>query len=107
MTIDTRKSDLTLKMQFIRMQFEVIAYGRIKRGLSDRSIVENLSKLWLDICTENEIIPVNNFVDEFTHFDEETILKFAPEATLINMEEKSFLNLEKNGISRERVKKVI
>lgn len=107
MDLNPIKSDLTLQMQVIRMQFEIIAYCRIKRGISKPDIVQKLSSLWNSICESNEIIPNNNFITEYNDFVDQTVLKFAPDETLINMEEKAYLSLEKQNINRNTVEEIL
>lgn len=106
MTLDIQKADRTLKMQFIRMQLEVLAYCRIKEKKMRIEDVKRYSDFWLKICEENDIQPINDFTNEYQNFEKETVLKFAPAETLINMQTKAYLTLEKNGISREDIEKI-
>lgn len=98
MSYNYQKSDNTLKAQLIRIQLETIAFCRIKRGLSDRYIVDKCETFWLSECKALGIEPENSFKDEFKTFEEESLLKFAPEATYVNMEEKAKITLKKMSI---------
>lgn len=98
MSYDFKKSDDTLKMQLIRMQLETIAYTRIKRNLSDASIIDTYSTFWLRICQDYNIVPENDFREEFITFEKESLLKFAPATTFINMEQKAKITLQKMNI---------
>jgi hypothetical protein len=99
MTYNYKKSDDTLKMQVLRMQLETIAYCRIKLEKSDKHIIKDYEKIWLNICAEHDIKPENNFVEEYERFEVETLLKFAPSTTLENSESKAILKLEQLGCS--------
>lgn len=98
MTYNFQKSDNTLKMQLVRMQLETICYSRLKLKTSSESIIEKYSNFWLRICQENDIVPENDFREEFLTFEKESLLKFAPEATFSNMEQKAKLTLQKMDI---------
>ena len=98
MTYNYKKSDNTMKAQLIRMQLETIAFCRIKREVSDRSIILEMSSFWEKQCKALEITPENNFETEFDEFEKESLLKFAPEATYVNMEEKAKLTLKKMNV---------
>lgn len=95
--MDYPKADITLKLQALRMQLETLAYVRIKLKKADESIIEDFSKAWLNCCKQEEVEPENSFHEEFKEFQKETVLKFAREKTLENMEKKSLLTIEKMG----------
>lgn len=102
--MDYPKADRTLKLQFLRMQLEVIAYSRINRKLATESILAKFEEFWLAACKQAEIEPANNFMDEYAEFSEKSLLKFAPDKTYENMEIKAFMTIEKNGFDVEEIK---
>jgi len=101
MSYNYEKSDKTLQLQLVRMQLETIAYCRISRGLATESLVDTYEALWLSLCKKDGITPANSFKDEFKTFQKESVLKFAPEKTFINMEEKAKITLKKFGINED------
>lgn len=105
--MDYPKADATLKIQFLRMQLEIIAYSRIQRKLATESILSKFEEFWLAACREAEIVPANNFMDEYAEFSEKSLLKFAPDQTYANMEIKAFMTIEKNGFDVGEIKKII
>ena len=94
MTYNYKKSDDTLKMQVIRMQLETIAYCKIQLNKANKEIIQQFEKIWLDLCKDHNIIPENNFINEFIDFEKETLLKFAPKSTLENSESRAILKLK-------------
>jgi hypothetical protein len=103
MSYNFQKSDDTLKMQLIRMQLETICYSQIKLKKSTPSKIQAYSEFWLQICKENNIVPENDFREEYVIFEKESLLKFAPEATYSNMEQKAMITLQKMNIDLSKL----
>ncbi len=105
--MDYPKADATLKLQFLRMQLEVIAYSRIQRKLVTENILATFEEFWLAACEAADIVPANNFMDEYSDFSEKSLLKFAPDKTYENMEIKAFMTIEKNGFNVDEIKRLL
>ncbi|MCB0279095.1 MAG: hypothetical protein KDD94_06325 [Calditrichaeota bacterium] len=95
--MDYKKSDQTLKLQLLRMQLELLCYCRIKLGRDSEILISTMEQFWLARCSEERITPDNQFVTEYNSFQNDTLLKFAPEETLINMAEKAQITIKKMG----------
>jgi hypothetical protein len=97
MTYNFEKSDNTLLMQKLRMQLESYAYAKIRLGEAKYSLLECFEKFWLNECKKREIVPENNFQEEFADFEQHTVMKFAPKKTFENTIKKTEILLHKLG----------